>query len=100
MSRLVLNHSTFIEGLLPKLRRLASELGHGTVIPGVISSTRGRAEGLILRLAPNQDAAGVYKLVCRKGKTVQEVRLVTRLPRDQVLDALERSGAGQADKEA
>mmetsp|Transcript_20147 Transcript_20147/g.55891 ORF Transcript_20147/g.55891 Transcript_20147/m.55891 type:complete len:95 (+) Transcript_20147:262-546(+) len=93
MSRLILNHSTFVEGLLPKLRRLAAEMQQGNIVPGVISVTRGRTEGLTLRLAANQEAEGVYKLVCRKGKTVQEVRLVTRLPREKVLEALERTTA-------
>lgn len=91
MARLVLNHSTFIEGLLPLLRRLAAELEDGVVIPGVIGRTRGRTESLMLKLSPRCPLTGSYKILCRRGRTVQEVLVVSKAPQDHVEGALDRT---------
>lgn len=45
-ARLVLNHSSHVEGLLPALRRVIEELPPpklATVVPGRIAVTRGKA---------------------------------------------------------
>mmetsp|Transcript_35786 Transcript_35786/g.90249 ORF Transcript_35786/g.90249 Transcript_35786/m.90249 type:complete len:102 (+) Transcript_35786:149-454(+) len=98
MSRLVLNHSTHLPGLIPLLTKLAEELGGGRIVPGVISRTRGRAETFSLRLSGSPDAAGAegrsaaeYKLVARKGKTMQEVLILSPASRKEVESALKRA---------
>jgi len=49
MGRLVITHSTYIEGLIPLLRRLVEEEGITTVTPAVIGRVRGRSSSLQLR---------------------------------------------------
>ena len=51
MGRVVITHSTYIDGLIPLLRRLAHCPGIDTVTPGVISRVRGRNAQLRLRVS-------------------------------------------------
>ncbi|MFM7648004.1 MAG: DUF2103 domain-containing protein, partial [Cyanobium sp.] len=51
MGRLVVTHSTYLEGLIPLLKRLAALPGVDTVTPAVISRVRGRSPGLRLRIS-------------------------------------------------
>ncbi|MEB3261893.1 MAG: DUF2103 domain-containing protein [Cyanobacteriota bacterium] len=77
MGRVVITHSTYLEGLIPLLRRLAQVPGVDTVTPGVISRVRGRA--VRLRLRVSTPITGGLKLVARRGSSVQEVFVVTTL---------------------
>jgi len=88
MGRLVITHSTYVEGLIPVLRRLAAETGIDTVTPAVISRVRGRAAGLQLRLST--PITGGHKLVARRGTSAQEVFVVTALNRDELGTVLEK----------
>ncbi|HEY9847403.1 MAG TPA: DUF2103 domain-containing protein, partial [Candidatus Caenarcaniphilales bacterium] len=75
--RLVLNHSTHIPGLIPVLERLTATPGIQTITPGVISSAKAHAPQLRLKISvPIQ---GGFKLLARRGKTVQEVFILTTL---------------------
>ena len=77
MGRLVITHSTYLEGLIPVLRRLACTDAIDTITPAVIARVRGRSPQLQLRIsAPIQ---GGHKLVARRGSSVQEVFVVTAL---------------------
>ena len=51
LGRLVLNHSTNIEGLIPILQKLVLENNIKTITPAVISRARGRSSKLIIRLS-------------------------------------------------
>lgn len=82
MGRVVITHSTYLEGLIPLLRKLAEEPGVDTVTPAVISRVKGRAVGLRLRVST--PITGGHKLVARRGTSAQEVFVVTRLDRDQL----------------
>ncbi|MBD2102302.1 DUF2103 domain-containing protein [Leptolyngbya sp. FACHB-261] len=75
--RVVLNHSTHVPGLIPILHELARRDGIQTITPGVLSSARAQAPRLILRIST--PIRGGFKLQARKGKTVQEVFVITRL---------------------
>jgi len=89
MGRLVITHSTYIEGLIPLLKRLAQEDGIETVTPAVISRVRGRSTGLRLRISA--PISGGHKLIARRGTSAQEVFVVTDLGRDdlqQLVDQL------------
>lgn len=93
MGRVVITHSTYLEGLIPLLRRLAEQPGIDTVTPAVISRVKGRAASLRLRVST--PITGGHKLVARRGSSAQEVFVVTPLSRDQLqqtVDAL--LGAG------
>ncbi len=88
MGRLVITHSTYVEGLIPVLRRLAAESAIDTVTPAVISRARGRSVGLQLRLST--PIMGGHKLVARRGTSAQEVFVVTQLNREQLGTVLQK----------
>ena len=82
MGRLVLNHSTNIEGLVPILKKLALDLHIKTITPAVISRVKGRSSKLVIRLSVK--TINGYKAIARKGKTAQEVFISTDLSKDQL----------------
>ena len=77
MGRLVITHSTYLEGLIPLLKRLAKEPEIDTITPAVIARVRGRAPELRLRVST--PITGGWKLVARRGSSAQEVFIVTAL---------------------
>jgi hypothetical protein len=88
MGRVVITHSTYIEGLIPLLKRLADHPGIDTVTPAVISRVRGRSQGLRLRVST--PITGGHKLVARRGSSAQEVFVVTDWSRDRLQEQLDR----------
>jgi hypothetical protein len=88
MGRVVITHSTYIEGLIPLLKRLADHPGIDTVTPAVISRVRGRSEGLRLRVST--PITGGHKLVARRGSSAQEVFVVTEWSRDRLQEQLDQ----------
>ena len=82
MGRVVITHSTYIEDLIPLLKRLAQEDGIDTVTPAVISRVRGRSTSLRLRIST--PIIGGYKLVARRGTSAQEVFVVTDRQREEL----------------
>ena len=87
MGKLVLNHSTNIEGLIPILQKLALNINIKTVTPAVISRVRGRSSRLIIRLSVK--TINGYKAIARKGKTAQEVFISTDLSKDELKKIIE-----------
>ncbi len=77
MGRVVENHSTYIQGLLQRLKELSQVKGIKTITPGVISRTRGRSTVYLCRIS--SPIIGGYKLIVRKGNSVQEVFVITNL---------------------
>ncbi len=82
MGRLVLNHSTNIEGLIPILQKLALNLNIKTITPAVISKVRGRTSKLEIRLSVK--TINGFKAIARKGRTAQEVFISTDLSKDEL----------------
>ena len=82
MGRLVLNHSTNIEGLIPILQKLALNLNIRTRTPAAISRVKGRSSKLIIRLSVK--TINGYKAIARKGKTAQEVFISTDLTKEEL----------------
>ena len=82
MGRLVLNHSSNIEGLIPILQKLALNVNIKTITPGVISRVRGRSSKLIIRLSVK--TINGYKAIARRGKTAQEIFISTELSKDEL----------------
>ena len=82
MGRLVITHSTYVEGLIPWLKVLAKDPEIQTITPGVISRVRGRCSGLQLRVST--PVSGGYKIMARRGTTAQEVFVVTQLEREEL----------------
>ena len=88
MGRLVITHSTYLEGLIEKLKKLADLELVDTVTPGRISRSKGRGGRLQIRIST--EITGGYKLIARKGKTVQEVFLITKLEKNMLQIELNR----------
>lgn len=84
--RLVWNHSTHIEGLIPVLERLITFQGIYTVTPGVISRARSNSQHLKLRVSV--PIRGGYKVIAREGKSVQEVFIITDLNKEELESAI------------
>ena len=87
MGRLVLNHSTNIEGLVPILKKLALDKNIKTVTPAIISRSRGRSSKLIIRLSVK--TINGYKAIARKGKTAQEIFISTELSKDELKNLID-----------
>ena len=77
MGRIVITHSTYIEGLIPILKKLASNEQIKTVTPASISKVRGRSSHLTIRISVS--TINGYKAIARKGKTAQEVFISTEI---------------------
>jgi hypothetical protein len=88
VGRVVITHSTYVDGLIPWLKSLAKESAIQTITPAVISRVRGRSPVLELRVSI--PIRGGYKLVARKGSTAQEVFVITELEKGQLQTVLER----------
>jgi len=88
-ARIVWNHSTHLPGLIPILEKLIEQPGIGTVTPGVIANVRAHAPHL--RIKVSVPIRGGFKLIARKGKTVQEVFVLTDLAKERLESALEQA---------
>ena len=87
LGRLVLNHSTNIEGLIPILKKLALDINIKTITPAAISRSRGKSSKLIIRLSVK--TINGYKAIARKGKTAQEVFISTDLSKDELKEIID-----------
>ncbi len=87
LGRLVLNHSTNLEGLIPILQKLALDINIKTITPAAISRARGRSSKLIIRLSVK--TINGYKAIARKGKTAQEVFISTDLSKDELKQVID-----------
>jgi hypothetical protein len=88
--RLVWNHSTHIPGLISVLETLLSqEIQIQTVTPGRLSTVRSHAPHL--RLKVSVPIRGGYKLIARKGKSAQEVFILTEVEQAQLEAAVRQA---------
>jgi hypothetical protein len=88
MGRLVITHSTYLEGLIPLLKRLVRHPRIDTITPAVIARVRGRAPELRLRISA--PITGGWKLLARRGSSAQEVFVVTELDAAELEQAIAR----------
>ena len=91
MARIVITHSTYIDGLIPVLKKLALNKSIKTITPASISKVRGRSSKLVIRLSVNTISG--FKAIARKGQTAQEIFISTDLGKDELqflLDSLLR----------
>ncbi len=82
MGRLVINHSTNLEGLIKKLRRLSKNNQISTITPGAISKAKGKNNKFKIRITTK--ITGGYKLLARKGFTVQEIFIITKMRKEEL----------------
>ena len=82
MGRVVITHSTYIEGLIPILKKLASNERIKTVTPAIITKVKGRASKLIIRVSVI--TLGGYKAIARRGQSAQEIFITTDMSIDEL----------------
>ena len=87
MGRVVISHSTYVEGLIPWLKSLATDPNIMTITPGVICRSRGQCAKLELRISI--PIRGGHKLIARKGKSTQEVFVITNLTKKQLEELID-----------
>ena len=88
LGRVVLNHSTHIEGLIPILKKLALNIRIKTVTPAIISRVRGRSSKLVIRVSVK--TINGYKAIARKGQSAQEIFITTDMNVDELRYLLNR----------
>ena len=88
LGRVVITHSTYIEGLIPVLKKLASHEKVKTVTPAIISKVRGRSSKLIIRVSVI--TTGGFKAIARKGQSAQEIFITTDMHVDELRYLLNR----------
>ncbi len=96
MGRLVITHSTYLEGLIPLLKRLVQDPAIDTITPAVIARVRGRSPELRLRVST--PITGGWKLVARRGTSAQEVFVVTGLNAEALEDRIDQALSRSARK--
>jgi hypothetical protein len=96
MGRLVITHSTYLEGLIPLLKRLVQDPAIDTITPAVIARVKGRSPELRLRVST--PITGGWKLVARRGTSAQEVFVVTGLNADALEDRIDQALSRSARK--
>ncbi|NCO74222.1 MAG: metal-binding protein [Cyanobacteria bacterium] len=84
--RIVWNHSTHLDGLIPILEKLVIYDGIKTVTPAVLSRSRSHSPHLKLKISI--PIRGGYKLIARCGKSVQEVFIITTLGQTELEDII------------
>ncbi len=77
MGRIVITHSTYIDGLIPILKKLVVKKGIKTITPGIIKRTRGRSEKFHMRVSAT--IKNGFKVIARKGNSCQEVFIICYL---------------------
>ena len=92
MGRLVITHSTYLEGLIPLLKRLVKDPAIDTITPAVIARVKGRSPELRLRVSI--PITGGWKLVARRGSSAQEVFVVTGLTSEALEQRIEQALQG------
>jgi len=96
MGRLVQNHSTNIEGLVKWLKKIADNQFIKTVTPASLAKTKGRGEGLVLKVTIKTNEG--FKLLARKGTLVQEVFIVTHLGKSEIKELINKSNPVSSSK--
>jgi hypothetical protein len=86
--RVVITHSTYIPGLIDCLEKLANCPDIQTITPAVISRAKSNAPQF--RLKVSVPINGGYKLIARKGKSAQEVFVITAWSQAELEQAVSR----------
>ena len=82
MGRLVITHSTYLDGLIPLLRKLSVLEGIKTITPGIIKRVNGNSENLNLKIT--RQIKGGYRVIARKGKSMQEVFVICNYKKEEL----------------
>jgi hypothetical protein len=89
-ARIVLNHSTHVDGLIAALTKgaaLAAEAGVTTFVPGRITRTKGGAAEF-LQVTVSVPISGGFRCLARRGSMIQEVFVSTIIKDESELQQL------------
>ena len=78
----MITHSTYIDGLIPVLKKIAANKKIKTVTPAIISKVRGRSSKLVIRISVV--TIGGFKAIARKGQSAQEIFITTDMKKDEL----------------
>ena len=81
-ARIVMNHSTHAPDLIALLqtsRGMLGEAGISTITPGRLTRTKGKAEQLTLTVSVALPHDSGFRVLARRGTTLQEVFFTTKL---------------------
>ncbi len=87
MGRVVITHSTYLEGLIPWLKAISKINGIKTVIPGEIRRVKSHKEKLSLRISTK--ILGGYKVIARKASLAQEIFITTVIEKEILIREIE-----------
>ena len=87
LGRLVLTHSSYVEGLIYLLKKIVNDKNIKTITPGVITRVKGKSPKL--KLVITREVQGGYKLNARKGSSAQEVYILTEYSRMELTEKIE-----------
>ena len=96
MARLVITHSTYINGLIKWLKKLSEEEAIQTITPATLSKVNSRGVALDIKISRKTNEG--YKLIARKGKLAQEIFLVTKLSEESIKELLKKSNPSRSRK--
>ncbi|KPQ37351.1 MAG: putative metal-binding protein (DUF2103) [Phormidesmis priestleyi Ana] len=84
--RVVITHSTYVPGLIELLEKLVAYPEIQTITPAVIS--RAKSNSPQMRLKVSVPITGGHKLIARKGKSAQEVFVITQWTKEELESAI------------
>ena len=87
-ARLVLTHSTHVEGLIEALRRVPHS-DCSTLVPGRISFVKGSGKGGGLTLRVTVPVPGGHRVLAQRGTSLQEVFATTHLSKEALHTVLQ-----------
>eukprot|EP01138_Halocafeteria_seosinensis_P003128 gb/GECG01003197.1/.p1 GENE.gb/GECG01003197.1/~~gb/GECG01003197.1/.p1 ORF type:complete len:139 (+),score=14.77 gb/GECG01003197.1/:1-417(+) len=90
-ARVALTHSTYIQGLLPFLDTIKHVDGIFALHPGEIRSCKAHYEKFSVKVSIPQENG--YKCIVRKGRTMQDLYVVTELEKDELQDTMNEFAA-------
>nr|WP_036918247.1 MULTISPECIES: DUF2103 domain-containing protein [unclassified Prochlorococcus] len=87
MGRLVLTHSSYVEGLISLLKKIVNDKNIKTITPGAITRVKGKS--VSFKLVISREVKGGYKLNARKGRSAQEVYILTDYSKIELTEKIE-----------
>ncbi len=88
LARVVLNHSTHVEGLIAVLKAVPHAACE-TLVPGRLKRVVGSGQGSCLTFRVSVPVPGGYRVLAQRGTSLQEVFATTKLSPEALQAALE-----------
>ena len=86
MGRVVKTHSTYVDGLIDVLNKIAKRSDIKTITPGLIRNTKKSTGSLKLKISVKTKYG--YKLLAKKGSCIQEVFFITSVSKEELVNII------------